>query len=175
MPRPGGTWEAAVALVLRAGPALELLMIQRVERADDPWSGHMALPGGRRASADSDLLDTALRETEEEVGITLQRDGDILGPLDEVAPRTPRLPPLVIAPFVARAAPGTEPRPDPREVAATVWIPLPALRRPEALGEVLIELEGGSRAFPAFVYGGYRIWGLTHRIVSTFLEIADDV
>ncbi len=163
--------EAAVTLLLREAPDMELLLIQRVERAGDPWSGHMALPGGRRAPIDEDLLDTAFRETREEVGIQLRRDRDLLGRLDDVAPRSTRLPPLVVAPYVARTDARAELRPDPREVAAAVWIPLRALRDETAIGEVLVELEGGTRAFPAFRYESYEIWGLTHRILSQFMEV----
>ena len=63
---------AAVALMLRERSGrLELLVIQRAEKAGDPWSGHMALPGGRREPGDRDAYDTARRETLEEVGIDL--------------------------------------------------------------------------------------------------------
>ena len=64
--------ETAVALVLAPGSmGLEALFIRRAERADDPWSGHIALPGGRREPGDADRLATAVRETREEVGVTL--------------------------------------------------------------------------------------------------------
>ncbi|HEX6006859.1 MAG TPA: NUDIX domain-containing protein, partial [Burkholderiales bacterium] len=89
-----GAREAAVALLLRAHDELELLLIKRAEQESDPWSGHVALPGGRRNRHDSDLLHTALRETEEEVGIAVGRDLQLIGALDEVSPRNPRLPPL---------------------------------------------------------------------------------
>ncbi|MGH7466016.1 MAG: NUDIX domain-containing protein, partial [Longimicrobiales bacterium] len=61
--------EAAVAILVRPRDALELLLIRRAELHGDPWSGHIALPGGRRAPDDADLLATACRETEEEVGV----------------------------------------------------------------------------------------------------------
>ncbi|MGH7524260.1 MAG: NUDIX domain-containing protein, partial [Gemmatimonadales bacterium] len=62
---------AAVALVLAEEPD-RLLLIRRAEREGDPWSGHLALPGGRRQESDSDLLATATRETREETGIHLE-------------------------------------------------------------------------------------------------------
>ncbi len=167
--RDAGTLEAAVTLVLRDNAGLELLLIKRGERLGDPWSGHMALPGGRRAVDDRDLLDTALRETREEVGLSLARERDILGALDEVEPHSRRLPPIVIAPFVARTSTAPELRLDPAEVAAALWVPLAELRDEAAMGEVLIELEGGPRSFPAFRYREYEIWGLTHRILTQLL------
>ncbi len=77
-PDDGAPRRAAVALVLRrtADDVVELLLIKRSEREDDPWSGHVALPGGRRDPSDATLQDTAIRETLEETGIDLARDGD---------------------------------------------------------------------------------------------------
>src|SRR6478752_6570976 len=70
---------AAVAAVLVPSPDA-VLLIRRAERAGDPWSGHMALPGGRREPEDADLVETARRETFEEVGLQLARS-DLLGGL----------------------------------------------------------------------------------------------
>lgn len=170
-PRPDGILEAAVTVMVRAGERLELLLIQRVERDEDPWSGHMALPGGRREPTDPDLLATAFRETAEEVGIALDPAVHLLGGLDELHPVSRHLPPLVISPWVAAVGPGVEPRPDPREVATALWVPVDALRAEEAVAEVLYERDGASFAFPSFRYLGYDVWGLTHRILSGFFEL----
>src|SRR6185295_3323821 len=63
---------AAVAAILRESATdLEALLIRRAEREDDPWSGHMAFPGGRRGAADRDIEETARRETLEEIGLDL--------------------------------------------------------------------------------------------------------
>ena len=59
----------------------------------------MALPGGRRDPSDVDLVDTAIREVLEEVGLQLQRD-QLAGRLGDVIPRTPVLPPVAVRPFV---------------------------------------------------------------------------
>src|SRR5207244_5573124 len=79
-----GASPAAVALILLEGPqGLETLLIRRAERADDPWSGQVALPGGRRDPADGDLLVTAIRETRAETGVDLSA-ADRLGVLDDL-------------------------------------------------------------------------------------------
>ena len=65
-PRPCGE-----AVVVRDG---RVLLMRRAERADDSWSGQWSLPGGRREPGDLDLVETALRELEEECGIRLGRD-----------------------------------------------------------------------------------------------------
>jgi len=171
-PRDAASREAAVALLLRARADLEILLIKRAVRETDPWSGHMALPGGRRSPEDADLLATAWRETHEEIGVRLDRVGTFLGALDEVAPRSPRLPPIVIAPFIASVPPDTAAVADPREVEAALWVPLAALRDEGAVDELVLELEGGRRVFPSFRYGEHVIWGLTHRILEQFLTVA---
>lgn len=131
----------------------------------------MALPGGRRDHGDADLIETAMRETDEEVGILLPKVGAFVGALDEVAPGTARLPPILIAPFVFAVPPMTAATINAREVDAAIWVPVTALRDERAASEILIELEGDSRAFPSLTYGEYVIWGLTHRILTQFLEV----
>lgn len=174
-PRTPFVEEAAVALILREAPVPELLLIHRAEKKGDPWSGHMALPGGRRDPEDSDLLATALRETEEEIGIEVSRIGRIWGPLDEVTPGSRRLPPIVIAPFVVLVPGDTRAVPNPDEVQSAWWVPLAALQDADAVGEILIELEGGPRAFPTIRWRDRDIWGLTLRILTDFLQIAEEV
>ncbi len=173
-PREPGATEAAVSLVLRPRDELELLLIKRAENERDPWSGHMALPGGRRDPTDDDLQATATRETFEETSVPLVRTGTLLGALDEVLPRSRELPRILIAPYVFGVPADTKASTDAHEVDAVLWVPLPALRDPGAVSEILIELEEGRRSFPSLRYREYVIWGLTHRILTQFLEIADE-
>jgi len=170
--RQPGQRDAAVALVLRPRDDLELLLIQRSVHEGDPWSGHMALPGGRRDPADPDLFATACRETLEETALPLASVGRLLGPLDEIAPGTPLLPPIVIAPWVTAVPPDADARAASVEVAAALWVPLSALRDERAASELLIELTEGARSFPSLTYQGHVIWGLTHRIVKQLLDVA---
>jgi 8-oxo-dGTP pyrophosphatase MutT (NUDIX family) len=169
--RTAGLREAAVAILLRPREQLEVLLIRRAERERDPWSGHVAFPGGRRAAGDPDLLTTALRETEEEIGLP-RRSSRLLGRLDDLAPQTPRLPPIVIAPYVLAVPPDAEAVPDRREVDAAIWVPLNALVDERAVSEVLVEIEGDALRFPSLVYQEYVVWGLTHRILTQFLALA---
>lgn len=167
-----GYLQAAVALVLRpVEEALELLLIKRARSERDPWSGHMALPGGRRDPDDEDLLRTAIRETREETGVDLDRSGRSLGRLDVVAPVSPRLPKLTISPFVFGALPDVRAMVASDEIEEVYWVPLATLREPETRGTVEIPLPGGARRFPCFHVAGEVVWGLTHRILTQFLDV----
>ena len=170
-----GAWgdlsRASVALVVRAAPSdLELLVIKRASRVGDPWSGHMAFPGGRWSPDDATPRRTAERETCEEVGIELSRHGGFLGPLTEVRPRSGG-PSIVISPYAYAVPAGTDTRPN-HEVDAAFWIPLRTLSSPGAATEYLHALASGEELrFPAIAYESHVIWGLTHRIMTEFLEI----
>lgn len=169
-PPSGDFLQAAVALVLRASPEPDLLLIKRARSERDPWSGHMALPGGRRDPEDPDLLHTALRETQEETGIDLFRIGKFLGRLGLVVPRIAELPRIQIAPFVLTVPDGTMARANAAEVDATIWVPLATFTDPRAARDTLIEVSGGPRSFPAFQVGDDIVWGLTYRIITEFLR-----
>jgi len=169
---PGAGARAAVALLLRVeAGAVELLLIRRAEREGDPWSGHMALPGGRWQPGDADLAATAERETREEVGIDAARHGRRLGELDELAPRSARIPSIVVSPFVYHLSGSTEPRPN-HEVQEALWVRVDELLHPDAATEYLHDLaDGNTLAFPAYDARGQVVWGMTHRILAGFLEL----
>lgn len=170
-PAPPRELEAAVALLLRPGEDLDVLLIRRALHERDPWSGHVALPGGRRDPTDPDLAATARRETREEVGLDLDRIGTALGQLRPVAPANRLLPSLAITPWVFAVQGGHDLVLSAREVDAAVWVPLSSLRDEGAAGEILIELEGGSRRFPSLTYQEYVVWGLTLRVLHHFFDV----
>lgn len=167
---PPARW-AAIALVLRMGAlgVPELLMIKRAEWDDDPWSGHVACPGGRVEPGDRDLAHTAMRETREETGIDLERVGRLIGTLDDLSPRTPVLPAIAIRPFVVLVPPDVE-IVQSGEVAAAFWVPLPALRERGAWGIGTVLVRGVPREVSTFTHGGYTVWGLTERVLRQLLE-----
>ncbi len=166
--------QTAVSLVIRGNDHLDLLIIKRARSERDPWSGHMALPGGRRDPEDESTRDTAVRETREETGLDLAQHGVHLGALDEVATASPRLPKLTIAPFVYGVSPHADAWVASTEIEAVHWVRLDALRAPENQGSIEIPLPGGSRSFPCYNVVGEVVWGLTHRIISQFLELYPD-
>ena len=157
---------AAVAVVLAPFPDA-VLLIRRAERADDPWSGHMALPGGRRDPEDEDLVATAVRETFEEVGLRLDRT-DLLGGLDDGVPRTPVLPPIAVRPFVFGLAARPPLTPN-AEVAGVRWVHLDHLLHPETYHSARLEIRGEPRQFPAYRVDESIVWGMTERILTGLL------
>jgi len=168
-------WEAAVSLVLRGGDEIELLLIRRARREGDPWSGQMALPGGRREPGDASLLETAVRETKEEVGVDLVTGPDEvslgLGRLPTVASRGIRVPSVVIHPFVFGVPPVVRAAPASVEVAAVRWVPLPDLVATPEAERARLRIGGEARSVPCFRVGEEEVvWGLTHRILRRFLD-----
>ena len=93
---------AAVALLLQPRvDDLHVLFIHRAHHPQDPWSGHMAFPGGRKDPEDADLRITIHRETKEEVGIDLDRHGEYLGRMAELQAMARGRPiSMTVAPFV---------------------------------------------------------------------------
>lgn len=171
--------EAAVALILRpvdrssSDPGgLEALFIRRARVAGDPWSGHVALPGGRRDPDDADLEETVRRETREETSLALSPE-HLLGRLSTVYPASRQLPSVVITPFVARWDGDRLVRPN-HEVDDWIWVPLAQLRDPARRTYRVLEREGDRIEFPAIQYRGHTIWGLTHRIVREFLDLYEE-
>jgi 8-oxo-dGTP pyrophosphatase MutT (NUDIX family) len=156
---------AAVALVLRESAGeLDLLFVRRAEHPDDPWSGHMAFPGGRAEPGDRDLLATSVRETLEETGLDLDADGQVLGALDEVqAMRSGGPVDLSIAPFVFRWSETTALALS-DEVVGAYWMRLEALTAVESRAELEMELRGAVRRLPCLRVDGQVIWGLTYRM-----------
>lgn len=165
-PDLGGSW-AAVAVIVVPNPDA-ILLIRRSERSGDPWSGHLALPGGRQDPVDGDLLETAVRETREEVGIELE-PAHLVASLEPVVPRTPVLPRISILPFVFLLSHRPQVTPN-AEVASTAWVELDHLLLPSTRGRVSLDVAGASRLVDAYQVEHGVVWGLTERILTSFLR-----
>ena len=141
-----------------------VLLIRRTERSGDPWSGQIGFPGGHKSPSDQGLLQTAIREAEEEVGIELIQH-ELLGALPFVMTRSQR---VRVAPFVFMLEFPVAMRIN-REVAESFWVPLTELTRLEPqLREVHVD-EGDLAVF-SYDYQGRIIWGLTFRILNLLLN-----
>jgi 8-oxo-dGTP pyrophosphatase MutT (NUDIX family) len=129
--------------------------------------GQIAFPGGAWEPTDPDLLATALREAEEEIGLR-RADVEILGALSDTVTATSR---FCIRPFVGWISPGAVFAPDPAEVEAILPVPLAILQEPANFREERWERDG--RTFPVYFYqaGTDVIWGVTARILRELLGL----
>lgn len=169
---PASDMRAAVATVLRQRDQPEVLLIRRAEHPDDPWSGHMAFPGGRHDLGDPDLLHTAMRETEEEVGLDLRRAGRLIGVLDEIpAIARGRRMGMAITPFVFELGePGVALHPN-YEVQEALWVPIGPLLHGEASTTMSYTMDGETWRLPAFDVGGRTVWGLTYQMLQHLFSV----
>ena len=161
------------AVIRQALDGVEVLFIHRAEDPRDPWSGHMAFPGGRVEDGDADSQEAAVRETREEVGLDLHDDGVLLGRLSDVAAVGRGRPlSLVVEPyvFIIEDRPTLDPN---HEVAEVVWVPLDFLldRRnrstiPWQHGEITVNL-------PCYRYRDHVIWGLTFGMVDELVTLLE--
>lgn len=165
-----GVRRAAVAAVLSDDSDPALLFIRRQVRGGDPWSGQMAFPGGFRAADGEPLLFTARRETLEETGLDLGTSR-FLGALDDLSPRTPFLPPLVVTPHVF-LVPGRAPVVPGAEADEVLWIAVRDLLDPDNQTAYSVPLPTGTRDFPAIRIDSRVIWGLTERIIRQIADLA---
>jgi len=139
---------------------------------DGVHSGQMAFPGGRWEQQDADLAETALRETQEEIGVQVERAA-LAGKLSELY-----IPPSnnLVNPFLAIGH--TAPKkfiPDPKEVAKVLEVPVNQLKNPEIIQKTRFTFQNGvSFTAPSFVIDGHTIWGATAMILSEMLEILDE-
>lgn len=162
------TRKAAVSAILRdAGSDLEVLLIRRATRDGDPWSGHMALPGGYSAPADPDLLRTATREAREEVGLDLERSAEYMGRLDDLEPA--RRFDVSVRPFVFAITTAVTLELS-GEVQEALWVPLLPLYSGARRASFEFSHEGQTLNLPAWDIEGRVVWGLTYRVLELLLE-----
>lgn len=151
-----------IRLVESVGPVMT--MIRRT--AGGPHSGQMAFPGGRYDGRfDQSLLDTALRESSEEVGID-PAHVEIVGALPD---RNTLSSAYVVSPFVARIPQPYEFTAAPREVARIVDVPLVEFRDPERRRPLQWQWQGRLVEVPSVLVDGEVIWGLSLAIIEDLL------
>ena len=153
---------AAVSLLIDAD--MNLLMIQRPLHPGDPWSGHMAFPGGKVEPQDADLKVTAERECWAEVGVSLTDKAQYLGALSVL--QHPR---LSVAAFVYYLSERPSLNCNDKEVADYFWIPLLKLSRAER-GVVRYTLNKGEQSFPAIHLLEVPIWGISLSFLDQLLK-----
>jgi 8-oxo-dGTP pyrophosphatase MutT (NUDIX family) len=157
---------AAVASILRdAEGGAEILLIERAERIGDPWSGHLAFPGGKREKKDESLLMTALRETHEEIGLRLSETA-LLARLGDVVARING---YRGAQFVFAVEDRVPPLSTNDEVTTVLWVPLAALGEAAEPASFTHVVEGRSIEMPCVHIDRRVLWGMTYRMVQQLI------
>jgi len=167
---PTGPVRAAAVLMPifeRAGE-LHLVFIRRSDRVES-HRGQVAFPGGRVDPTDDTLVTTALREAWEEVAIE-PAQVEILGGFEGA---TARVSNIFVVPFVGVIPSNEGLRPDPSEVAEIFDVPISAIRDRRFRREHRFVRDGVEQGYPAVIYGGQTIWGLTLRFVEELLVRMD--
>ena len=165
---PVSTAGAAVVIVLREGEfEVETLLIERAERPEDPASGQVAFPGGHVSEGDGSLAVTALREVEEEVGLSRADLAGELHYVDTVLAVRFGLKVAVFATGLSARAHAPTAR-SAEEVAHVFWLPRSALATSRP---VVRETMRGSTEVPATVFEGHILWGFTRRVICQFFGI----
>lgn len=174
-----GRSRAAVALLLREGPSpenpVEVLFIERAQRKSDPWSGHIAFPGGRMDPGDGSERVTAERETHEEVGLILG-SAPYLGRLDDISGRAAAASQMVVSAHVYQLPDPTVPVIPNIEVASAFWFPLMDLLDTARQVKYTVPIGGREIDFPGIALGdagGQVLWGMTYRFIEIFLGHVD--
>ncbi len=136
---------------------------------DGVHAGQMAFPGGRMERIDESLTRTALRETQEEVGIRVS-DVTVLGLLTELF-----IPPsnFYVQPVVGMLSYRPDFYPDPREVEAVVEVDLNTLMDETIVGDTRVEVRGMVVDAPYYQIQDYRVWGATAMMISELLMVVE--
>jgi len=166
----GRRTRAAVAMIVREVPEdLEILFIERASDAQDPWSGHLAFPGGKVEPGEQ-ARQAAERETREEIGLVLESEL-YLGRMSDIV--GVNLPVRVSCFAYAAVSSAIQPVVN-REVRDVFWTRLSDIRDPERHQMATVGFSGRSLEVPAIILPQPDkpvLWGITYRLVMQFLEI----
>ena len=160
---------AAVFLLLYRKNGEYCVLLNKRSQQVEHHKGEISFPGGARDTDDADFLDTALRETEEEMGIS-RADVTVLGELDQVETRSR---------FLVRVFVGTIPsayrfKPSAVEIAEVLEVPIASLRDSANLRVETRWEEDGPVTSYAYAYNDHLIFGATARILQQFLELLEE-
>ena len=168
--KPGAAAPVAAAVlvpIFRASGASHLVLTRR--RSDlRRHAGEISFPGGRRDPTDADLRATALREAEEEIGLS-PAQVELIGALPTTSTFATG---YEIHPFVGSIPPGVAWELSPREVDAVLELPLADIRAGRTVTR--LERRGISFLTDAYVVEEHLIWGATARIIEHLLARLDD-
>lgn len=152
--------------LFESGGAVHLLLTKRTEKVEY-HKGQISFPGGRQEDGDADLLETALRETHEEIGLPPSMV-EVLGRLDEVETFVSG---FAVTPFVGLIPPSIDLKPNPDEIAEILAFPLASFMDPANLRVERIEREGRPVDLVYYENLSHMVWGATARIIRGLVEL----
>jgi 8-oxo-dGTP pyrophosphatase MutT (NUDIX family) len=155
---------AAVLIGFRDGVQPRLVLTVRTDHLQS-HAGQVAFPGGRTDPGDTSALATALRESQEEIGL----DPALVSPLGYLD-CFETISGYCITPVVASIASQAQLYPAPDEVAEVFEVPLAFLLEPNNLRRYTMEFRGHQRPMVEFLHGGHRIWGATAAMLLNLLQ-----
>lgn len=150
---------AVLVPLVQRDEGLTVLMTQRTAHLNS-HAGQVSFPGGKTESHDVDAEDTALRETEEEIGLARERV-ELIGRLGTRTTGSG----FHVTPVVGLIEGPTAFEPDPGEVETIFEVPLPFVLNPENHKIETRLIKGLERQFYVMPYDGFYIWGLTARLL----------
>jgi 8-oxo-dGTP pyrophosphatase MutT (NUDIX family) len=160
--------DSAVLAPVYRDPEGQIRLVLVVKGPGGRHGGQVAFPGGRREADDPDLLTTALREAEEEIGLR-RTDVEVLSELPVIETTSTG---FRVAPFLGRLK-GPPPvwRRQETEIAEILEVPISTLADPSLHGDEVWELPGwpGGRRVEFYYIGPHKLWGVTYRIVEPLL------
>ena len=175
--------KAAVSIIIvkpNAPNDAQVLLIERSKNKNDPWSGHMAFPGGRYQDNDQDILSTAIRETLEEIGLDLRKESsffesnkkNLIPRLSDVKTLKIHEKNIVVTPFLF----GLKKKPEiviNKEVQQVVWIPLKFFLESKNRKCSNFKINGEVISLPCYFYNEKVIWGITLSMIDEIFENLD--
>ena len=166
--------QASVSIIIsQHEEEFKILFIKRVTHPLDPWSGHMAFPGGHLEIGNENSLEAAMREAEEEVGLQLNKHGEYLGSLDDFQVHFKGIPQnFIIYPHVFYLDPEAAEQviPDESEVAAFFWINLGHFNQSQNMKPYHYQVGNQVVELPSFEYQEEYIWGITYMIMMDLFQ-----
>ena len=164
-----GLTPAAVMVLLYPKDGDHWVLLNKRSQEVEHHKGEISFPGGRTDPEDGGSLDTALRETEEEMGIR-REDITVLGEMDEVATRSQ----YQVSVFAGTIEHPYEFRPSADEIAEIVEFPVTALRDPASVRVETHWQADGPNTVYSYAYGKHVVFGATARILQQFLQLLED-
>ena len=155
---------AAVLIGIRDDREQRVVLTVRTDTLQQ-HAGQVAFPGGRVEPDDLDVVATALRESEEEIGL----DAGMVTPLGFLE-AFETISGYSVTPVVARIAANAVLKPDPGEVAEVFEVPFAFFMEPANLRRYTMDFRGHRRDMVEFLHAGYRIWGVTAAILYNLLK-----